>query len=192
MDARVTPRVGGSSCAADPRRGGRAAHTQLTRASPWLPPRSLSRTDHKQDTQPRRTNPVGRACKGDPSGRGGTAATDGDARRHRKHLRGGTCGRRLTRGGGGERRKEGEGTTEGHAYERTREESHRERGEEWRGGKGGGADTNLRRPQERLPPRRAERNPGRGERDTVTAERLHNRGVRCMPQTPQRKPRESL
>lgn len=124
VDARVTPRAGGSRSAADPSRGGRAAHTQLTRASPWLPPRSLSRTDHKQDTQPRRTNPVGRACTGAPSGRGGTAATDGDARRHRKHLRGGTCGHRLSRRKEGESRGAGRRGRPRHTHTKEQEQHH--------------------------------------------------------------------
>lgn len=140
VDARVTPRAGGSRCAANPSRGGRAAHTQLTRASPWLPPRSLSRTDHKQDTQPRRTNPAGRACTGAPSGRESTAATDGNARRHRKHLRGGTCGRRLSRGGEGETRGAGGRGRPRHTHTKEYEQNHIEKngGRSDASGKGGG------------------------------------------------------
>lgn len=140
VDARVTPRAGGSRCAANPSRSGRAAHTQLTRASPWLPPRSLSRTDHKQDTQPRKTNPAGRACTGAPSGRESTAATDGNARRHRKHLRGGTCGRRLSRGGEGESRGAGGRGRPRHTHTKEYEKNHIEKngGRSDASGKGGG------------------------------------------------------
>lgn len=191
MDARVTPRAGGSRCAANPSRSGRAAHTQLTRASPWLPPRSLSRTDHKQDTQPRKTNPAGRACTGAPSGRESTAATDGNARRHRKHLRGGTCGRRLSRGGEGESRGAGGRGRPRHTHTKEYEQNHIEKngGRSDASGKGGGGGTNLRRPQRCASPRRAEHNSWHGEQDSVKAERLHNNtGPGCTPQSTQQMP----